>query len=433
MNDYFLQQTKAYFKDRQSAFLQKLEEPCTQGFFLNTLKAEREEILDLVDFIYWKSLFKNDSYYHRHNNIGKTIVNDLGLIYPQEVAASLPATYPDVSDVKLIVDLCAAPGGKSIDILNRVEEDTLLIANDISHERALILSQNLERLGIGNAIITNKDPHILAEQLEGQADLVILDAPCSGEGMIRKFPEITDMLSETYTEELAELQKDLLDQAYRILRPGGQLLYSTCTYSFTEDEEQVRNFVVRHPEMSLVPIDMDSYSAFPGTVKLCPLNDTEGQFFALFQKQKETVSNTARLHYLKPVEQKKVDDFIRENLDLEDYYLYQYNGHHYLSLIPLYDLGNGILRYGIYLGDLVKDRFEPAHHLYRCNLLKDRFRYIYDLEENELPLFLEGRELKTSLQDHYYQITYKGCSLGFGKCAKGVMKNKYPKGLRRVL
>ncbi|MBR4462312.1 MAG: RsmF rRNA methyltransferase first C-terminal domain-containing protein [Erysipelotrichaceae bacterium] len=433
MNDYFYQQTKAYFKEKQSDYLEKLKEPCTQGFFLNTLKAKKEDILDLIDFPCKKSSYDNNSYYHDHSNIGKTIVNDLGLIYPQEVAASLPASYPDLAEVKLIVDLCAAPGGKSIDILNRAKEESLLIANDISHERALVISQNFERLGISNAIITSKDTDRLSEQLEGQADLVILDAPCSGEGMIRKYPEIMDMLTESYTKELAELQKKLLDAAYRTLKPGGQLLYSTCTYSFLEDEEQVKNYLERYPTMKLIPIKQESYSDYPGTVKLCPLNETEGQFFALFQKDSDAETSYSRLHNLKPVKQKTVDTFIQENLDIREYYLYLYNGHYYMSQIPLYDLDNGILRYGIYLGDMTKDRFEPSHHLYRSNLLKGCYRHVYDLNEEEMRSYLEGRELKTELPDHYYQITYKDYSLGYGKCAKGIMKNKYPKGLRRML
>ncbi len=433
MNEYFIQQSKAYFQDRHADFINKLEEPCTQGFFLNTLKAEKDQILSMIDFSYSPSPYNSASYYHFHSNIGKTIVNDLGLIYPQETAASLPAMFPDLTDVRLIVDLCAAPGGKSIDILNRAEPGTLLIANDISYERALVLSQNFERLGIGNAIITSKDTRILADQLSSQADLVILDAPCSGEGMLRKFPEIMDSLSESYIEELAQLQKKLLDHAYQILKPGGQLLYSTCTYSFEEDEQQIQSFLDRYPNMSLLPIGMDSYSMYPGTVKLCPLNGTEGQFFALFRKDSNADGYQAKLHFLKPIKHKLADSFICDNLDLEHYYLYEYNDRFYLSLIPLYDLGSKILRYGISLGENVKNRFEPDHHLYRCNALTGHYRYVYDLDDNELKQYLEGRELKTSLPDHYYLITYKGYSLGFGKCAKGIMKNKYPKGLRRVI
>ncbi len=433
MKDYFIQQSRIYFKDQQAAFLEKLKEPCTQGFFLNTLKAKKEDILNLIDFPYSRSLYSDSSYFHTHSNIGKTIVNDLGLIYPQEVAASIPATYPDLSEVRLIVDLCAAPGGKSIDIMNRADQNTLLIANDISYERSLVLSQNLERLGIGNAIITNKDPKLLADQLEGQADLVILDAPCSGEGMIRKYPEISEMLSDAYAQELAGIQKDLFDDAYRILKPGGQLLYSTCTYSLAEDEEQVISFLDRYPAMRLLPIVMTSYSDLPGTVKLCPLNGTEGQFFALFEKAKDTASSVSKLHPLKEARHRIADVFIKENLELKEYYIYQYNNHYYLSLIPLYDLGNSVIRYGIYLGEIVKDRFEPSHHLYRSNLLMPYYRYVYDLNEDELRLYLEGHALKTDLPDHYYLITYRSYSLGFGKCAKGIMKNKYPKGLRRVL
>ena len=433
MNDFFLQQCQAYFKEEYIAYLETLKEPCTQGFFLNTAKAKKNSILSLIDFSYQKTPFANESYQHNHDSIGKTIVNDLGLIYPQETAASLPVSFLDTEDAKLIVDLCAAPGGKSIDVLNKCSRDCLLISNDVNHERALELSRNLERLGFGNVIITNKKIDELQKQLESQADIVILDAPCSGEGMIRKYPEIADMISESYIAELAKTQAKLLDAAYEILKPGGQLLYSTCTYAFEEDELQVRSFLKRYEDMSLISIEMDSYSEYPGTVKLCPLNGTEGQFFALFHKSADRPSVCEHLRYLKETDLRLFSDFIKDNLDLNHYYLYQYNGHCYLSLQPLYDLENSILRYGIYAGDIVKDRFEPAHHLYRCNLLEGSFRYVYDLNEEELKAYLEGRELKASLPDHFYQITYQGHSLGFAKCAKGILKNKYPKGLRRVI
>ncbi|MBQ6334727.1 MAG: RsmF rRNA methyltransferase first C-terminal domain-containing protein [Erysipelotrichaceae bacterium] len=431
MKELFEQRVRSYFGEDSNLFLTKLNEPATQALFLNTSKANKDKILSLIDFPLKKSPLSNENYYYESDNIGKTKAYELGLIYPQDIAASLTTSFFKDKNINIIVDMCAAPGGKSINILNRVNKDALLIANDVSHDRASILTSNLERLGLDNVIITNKDTSILSEQLSGYADLVILDAPCSGEGMIRKFPEIFDTYSLSNIENLAQIQKKLLEEAYVMLSRGGFLVYSTCTYAFEEDEDQIESFLQRHSDMKLVKIDMPSFSRIEGTVKLSPLNDTEGQFFAIMIKEGEEESS--RIKPLKTVKEKLVDDFIKENLLIKDYYLYKYNEHFYLSLKSLPDLKNSIMRYGIYLGDVVKKRFEPSHALYRSNTLIGKFRYVYDLHDKEYDSFISGNELKINEESHYYLVTYKGISLGYGKCSNGILKNKYPKGLRRML
>ena len=216
-----------------------------------------------------------------------------------------------------------------------------------------------------------------------------------------------------------------------MLKQGGQLVYSTCTFAFEEDEDQIASFLEKHNDMKLIPIEMDSVSKLKGTVKLSFLDHTEGQFFALLKKDGE--NSSSHLKEMKTVKDKIVEDFIRENLLLDYYYLYKNNEHYYLSLKPLPDMKGNVLRYGIYLGDLIKKRFEPSHHLYRANSLKGKYRYTYDLDEQQYNDFVSGKEMKANLDDHYYQLTYKGIALGYGKCAKGTIKNKYPKGLRRMI
>ena len=431
MNSLFLERVKDYFGDRSDEYLKTLEEPCTQAFFLNTRKAERDQIFSLIDFPYESSELTDQSFYHRNDSIGKSVAYELGLIYPQEIAASLTSAFILPDDISLIVDLCAAPGGKSVNILNRVSEQAICICNDVSHNRALTLSSNLERLGLDNTIIVNKKCEELAGILEGKADLVILDAPCSGEGMIRKYPEILDTYSLSNIQNLSQIQSQLLEQAYRILKAGGQLIYSTCTYAFEEDEEQIIRFLSRHEDMKLIPISLPSASKLKGTVKLSHLDNTEGQFFALMKKEGSEAET--KLSLMKTVKDRLAENFIRENLILDEYELYRYSDHYYLSLIRLPDLKGNVLRSGIYLGDTVKNRFEPAHHLYRSNTLKGKFRYTYDLNDGEYLKFISGNQIRADLKDHYYQITYRGHSLGFGKCSAGCIKNKYPKGLRRMV
>lgn len=428
MNKIFEDRAKLYFKENSEKFIEELSKPCIQGFFLNTKKATKEEIFDVIDFEYKKSELTDNSFYHNCDSIGKSKAYELGLIYPQEIAASLSAKYINTTNIKTIVDLCAAPGGKSINVLNRVNEDTILVSNDYNHQRCMILSSNLERLGLDNVIVTNKIVNNLADQLENYADLVILDAPCSGEGMIRKYPEILDEYSLDIINELSKLQSELLEDAYRILKGNGQLLYSTCTYAFEEDEQQITNFLNKHSDMHLVKIgDMHS-STLEGTIKLSALDNTEGQFICLMIK--DSNSEKSSFKYLKIIKEKLVDDFISTNIDISNYYLYKHNDHYYLSLNPLIDLDSNVMRYGIYVGDIVNKRFEPSHNLYRSNSLRKYFRYVYDLNDEEYDKYISGNEIRINKDNGYYLITYNNISLGYGKCSNGQLKNKYPKGLR---
>lgn len=429
--ELFEERAKEYFGEDCERFLEKMDEPLSQGFFLNTLKGDREEILEMCDFRYRSSSLSADSFYHDEANIGKTKAYELGLIYPQDLAASLTTKQIDKDNVKTVVDLCAAPGGKSINVMNRLDSGALLIANDNSYARANTLCFNLERMGIDNAIVTSKNCDVLADELESFADLVILDAPCSGEGMVRKYPEILDDYSLRGIETLAETQKGLLEDAYRILKGNGQLVYSTCTYAFEEDENQIASFLERHKDMHLFKIEEGYASRLEGTVKMSFLNDTEGQFFAIMRKDGGDSFQKPQL--LKPIRDRLAEDFIRENLDIGDYYLYRNGGHYHLSLTELYDLKDNVLRYGIYLGDAVGNRFEPSHALYRANSLRGHYRHVYDLDEEEYGKFISGNELQIKKDNGYYLLTYRNYPLGYGKCANGRLKNKYPKGLRRVL
>ena len=427
----FKDRVKEYFGQQSDEFLCLMKEKPSQAFFLNEKKADRKTILSLIDFPIKESPLSDQSFYYEHENIGKTIPYELGIIYPQEIGASLTSKYIDPEDIKTVVDMCAAPGGKTINILNRLNDNVICISNDFSHARASVLSSNIERSGLDNVIVTNKRCDDLADLLQDKADLVILDAPCSGEGMIRKYPQILDTWSLNNIESLAALQSELLEQAYMMLKNGGTLIYSTCTFAFEEDEDQVSSFLERHEDMSLINIDMPSSSRLNGTVKLSFLDHTEGQFFALMRKKGSLEHNSLKL--LKTIKDKTAETFIKENLLLDSYYLYKNNEHFYLSLQPLPDMKNNVMKYGICLGEVIKNRFEPAHDLYRANSLKGKYRYTYDLNDREYLDFISGKEIKKDLEDHYYQLTYRGIPIGFGKCAKGTIKNKYPKGLRRMI
>ncbi len=417
--EVFLERAKQYFKTDYDMFVSLIDLKPSSGFFLNEKKANKEIIFEVIDFDFEPFFLNDKSYYSKEESIGKSKAYELGLIYPQDVESSLPISLIEKDDIKLAIDLCAAPGGKSINAVNKLDDNVLLISNDVTYKRASILSSNIERMGFDNCIITSLKPDYLANKYEGLFDLVILDAPCSGEGMIRKYPEILDTYSITNINDLASIQKGLLESAYKLLNEGGQLIYSTCTYAYEEDEWQVDDFLKRHKCMSLIK----PYK------KMSFLDNTEGQFMALMKKEGSLVHK--KYKYKKTVCNKIVDSFIKDNINIDAYYLYNNENNYYMSLMPILNVDNGILRCCIYLGELKKDRFEPSHSLYRTNRLD--FKYKYDLSDEEYDKFIKGEELNVNLDNHYYQVTYKNLPLGFGKCSNGQLKNKYPKGLRRMV
>ena len=430
MNKDFEKRCEEYFSEKKDAFLKTLDNEPTHGFFLNASKAKKEDILKLIDFAYQSSNINPNAYYHNEDSIGKTKAFELGLIYPQDIESSISISLFEADNINLIVDLCAAPGGKTINILNKFK-NALCITNDVNYKRASELAKNLERLGLTNTVITSKDCNKLSNELLGNADLVVLDAPCSGEGMIRKYKEILNTYDVNRINELANIQKELLEDAYNLINENGYILYSTCTYALEEDEKQIKTFLDNHNDMELIPLNIkDNYSKLDGTVKLCPLNNTEGQFICLLKRN--SINSKTKVKILKSIKNKVVDNFIKDNLNINDYYLYESNNNFYLSFKPLFDLGQGTIRSGIYLGTLKNNRFEPSHNLYRSNQLIGKYKYTYELNDEEYDVFVKGLELKLNLANAYYLLTYKNNSLGFGKVSSNILKNKYPKGLRRL-
>ena len=209
----FETRAREYFDDDVQKFMELLNNEASHGFFLNTDKATKEKILSLIDFEYSKSNYNENAYFTKIENIGKTLAYDLGLIYPQDIESSYSITFLKDKKINTIVDLCAAPGGKSINAINTFK-DAICISNDVTYARASIISNNFERLGFTNTLISSTKIENLEQSLSNYADLVLLDAPCSGEGMIRKYPEIITNLNDADYKKIELIQEDLLDNAY---------------------------------------------------------------------------------------------------------------------------------------------------------------------------------------------------------------------------
>ena len=368
MNRLFEKQMQDILKNEYPDFMKALEQPAVKAFYLNPHKKEAIKYLN-KEFIQPHVVVK-DGYYFNYEKypLGKSPFFSCGLYYIQEPSAMLVTHFLNIQKDDYILDMCAAPGGKTCAAASQLSEDGLMIANDIVPLRAKILSENVERFGLKNTIVTNCDPLVFENQLKGFFDKIILDAPCSGEGMFRKSDAAIETWSLEKVHECAHIQRQLLDAAMNLLKPEGQLIYSTCTYNTIENEEQIQ-YLLNHYNCSLIPLKK-SHGMSPGmnmeeAVRLYPHHyQGEGHFIALIQKHGEMTPFKSK--NLKPVISKQnqllVQDFYKTYLNCKvPTYLYDNNNHIYAILPQFPELkGIRVLRNGFYLGECKKNRFEPS-------------------------------------------------------------------------
>ena len=339
-----------------------------------------------------------------------------GAYYVQELSAQMPASLFDLTPRMAVLDLCAAPGGKSAQLAARVPQG-VLFANEIVPNRATILLNNLERMGARNAVVTSMDPEKLIGATGPVFDAVLVDAPCAGEGMFRKDPAAIQAWSPEHVAACAKRQRAILATAQGALKPGGQLVYATCSFSPTENEENVRWFLQEHPDFELVA----ERRLYPHT------SLGEGQYAAKLRRR-GAAPDTA---YLPPNSDKAplAEAFLWAETEGLSGPLRQLPDGRALLLPPLPCPLDGLrlLRAGLLLGETVKNRFVPAHALAMAAGLPLRRRQA--LSEADARRYLHGETLPTDLSG-WCAMTYAGLPLGLGKGAGGVLKNHLPKGLR---
>ena len=440
MNRLFEKQMQDILKNEYPDFMKALEQPAVKAFYLNPHKKEAIKYLN-KEFIQPHVVVK-DGYYFNYEKypLGKSPFFSCGLYYIQEPSAMLVTHFLNIQKDDYILDMCAAPGGKTCAAASQLSEDGLMIANDIVPLRAKILSENVERFGLKNTIVTNCDPLVFVNQLKGFFDKIILDAPCSGEGMFRKSDAAIETWSLEKVHECAHIQRQLLDAAMNLLKPEGQLIYSTCTYNTIENEEQIQ-YLLNHYNCSLIPLKK-SHGMSPGmnmeeAVRLYPHHyQGEGHFIALIQKHGEMTPFKSK--NLKPVISKQnqllVQDFYKTYLNCKvPTYLYDNNNHIYAILPQFPELkGIRVLRNGFYLGECKKNRFEPSLALALTLQIND-VKQFYRFHENdqEVTQYLHGETIEGSTQKGYGIIFVEDYPLSFYKESNHQAKNLYPKGLRR--
>lgn len=429
---------KSLLKDEYDDFKKALLEKPVKGLYLNRNKKNVERVLE-EQYIEHHPIVENGYLYDENYHPGRSAYFLAGLYYIQEPSAMLVADALPIEPDDFVLDMCAAPGGKSCEIASRLTGEGVLIANDIEASRARILSENIERFGLDNTIVTNVDPMRFTKQFQEAFDKIVLDAPCSGEGMFRKLEQAVDTWSEDKVLECAHIQKNLLKGAYDMLKQGGMVIYSTCTYSYEENEAMV-HYAVDELGFELLPLSK-SHGLCPGVdldevVRCYPHHYRgEGHFIALLRKPGNSPRKVVRP--MKPqvsqADLKVLKAFYQETLNKKvPAYIIENNGHLYAIKKNFPELkGIRVLRNGLYFGEVRKNRFIPSYSLALTLTKEDVKRsYDYSCDSEEIKKYIHGETLEGTGNKGFGVIFVDGYPLSFYKESNQV-KNLFPKGLRR--
>lgn len=424
----FLQRMEAQLGSEYPAFLESLERPRAVALRFNPMKGERPVLPFVGAPVPWEP---EGFYYDPETRPGLHVYHEAGVYYLQEASAMAPVALLDPKPGERVCDLCAAPGGKTTQIAGRMLGRGFLVCNEINPKRAKILSRNIERMGVANALVTNEHPETLASRFPGFFDRVLVDAPCSGEGMFRKEEAaVTDWSQET-VQMCARRQREILDSAARLVRPGGRLVYSTCTFAPEEDEETVAAFLESHPEFTPEPVEAPwfvpgenaSYRMWPHKLL------GEGHFAAVLRKTQGESGEVPAC----PGEKcpKAWESFAKElDITLPEGKAVSFGQSLYWAPMELPELNRlKVLRPGLELGTERKGRFEPAHALAlwlkTCAVAES-----FPPESPEMKAYLHG-DVVSSGKKGWCLVQAGGYAIGWGKGDGSVLKNHYPKGLRR--
>ncbi len=425
----FLDRMQDQLGEEFPAFLASLERPRAVALRMNPLKGEMPQLEFVRQQVPWEPM---GFYYDPEARPGLHPYHEAGVYYLQEASAMSAVALLDPKPGERICDLCAAPGGKTTQIAGRMAGEGFLLCNEINPKRAKILSRNIERMGVANALVTNEHPQRLAEAYPGYFHRVLVDAPCSGEGMFRKEEAaVTDWSQET-VEMCARRQREILHSAAKLVCSGGRLVYSTCTFAPEENEQTVAAFLEDHPEFTLEAVDAPWFTpAGEGQFRLWPHKLLgEGHFAAVLRKNETEEEEAPQLQREEKLP-KLWEQFAKQlEIRLPAGRAVTFGQSLYWAPEETPDLrGIKVLRPGLELGESKKDRFEPAHAL-ALWLQEAAVCQDYSADSPEIARYMHG-DVIPSQQRGWCLVTADGYSLGWGKGDGKVLKNHYPKGLRR--
>lgn len=450
---------KELLKEEYDDYINSYEDIRTYGLRVNTKKISVEEFEKICPFkiekIPW---IDNGYYYDKACQPSKHPYYYAGLYYLQEPSAMTPASRLNINKGDNVLDLCAAPGGKATELGARLEGEGLLVANDISNSRAKALLKNIELFGIENACVVSEAPDKLSRQFEGFFDKILIDAPCSGEGMFRKDPAIIKNWETNPPEYYARLQREIVSEAVKMLKCGGELLYSTCTFSTKENEDTIQYVLDIDDSMEL--IEMKGYEGFSNgmpefssgneelrkCVRIWPHKMTaEGHFIAMLKKRGSINKSKGRenivyecITKLNKQDFEIVSEFLKHiNREFDSRYLTVKNQNVYYlpkGLKPVSKIR--FLRTGLLLGEIKKNRFEPSQAL-AMSLTPSEFSSVVRLCADDIRTvkYLKGEtidigDIEVNNKIGWQLICVDDYPLGFGKLNRGILKNKYYAGWR---
>lgn len=464
----FLDSMKEILGEDYEAFLAGFDGQRQYGLRVNTLKMNLEEFERIAPFHLKKVPWISNGYFYEAEDApAKHPFYSAGLYYLQEPSAMTPASRLKVQPGERVLDLCAAPGGKATELGAALQGEGLLVANDINTARARALLRNLELFGISNSFVTNEPPHVLAERFPEFFHKIMVDAPCSGEGMFRKNPAVVDSWQEKGPEYFSKLQREIIVQAADMLLPGGMMFYSTCTFSPLENEKTITHLLKERPDMEVIPMEdyegfaegLTSYrgEVFDESCKLCRRiwphkMSGEGHFMALLHKKsgtqqqvQQTVSQSSiwweKCKGLNKEQKAAAEDFFSHvNIAYDGKRIDVRGDNLYYLPAPKYD-GRGLhfLRNGLFMGEFKKKRFEPSQP-FALALHAQDFDQVLDFpaDDERLSRYLRGETLDVSdliagekKRKGWQLVMVAGYPLGFGKLVNNNLKNKYPAGWRK--
>lgn len=478
----FEKKMKAFLGDEWEEFLYSYDNNRFQALRFNTLKVGKnksveEEIAGIMDKLCIpmdkKVTWANDAYYYdEEKRPGKHPYHEMGLYYIQEPSAMSAAALLAPKPGMRVLDLCAAPGGKSTQLATYLGDSGLLVSNEINTQRSRILSQNIERMGIKNAIVTNEDSFVLASHFPSFFNAIQVDAPCSGEGMFRKLPEAVEQWSVENVAICAARQKEILDNAATMLKAGGTIVYSTCTFSQEENEDVIEHFLESHSDFTLEEMERfwphkvdgeghfvaklvrrGSVNEFDADYEVCEENCNKVEDTGLKddRKNKKNKNNKNRKNETKPALTKENMKLLSEFLDetvSEDMAAWIKNARLVMFGEQLYRLpdmevdikGLKVQRAGLHVGEFKTQRFEPSHSLALALKQSDAQNVVkLTCDDPQTTGFFNGQSVMLSdgqaaeCKKGWALVCVDGYPAGWGKVNGTQVKNHYPKGLRNKI
>lgn len=442
----FVNRMKTLLGDEYAEYEHAANEQPVRAFRVNTDKISIQTFEKINPFGSEKIPYVDNGYYLDFDKVGNHPFHHAGLIYVQEPAAMAPAECIDIAPDSYILDMCAAPGGKSTQLKNKLGENGILVSNEIIPSRCKILTGNIERLGLKNCVTTCMDTSRLAATFPDTFDVIMVDAPCSGEGMFRKDDVAIQEWSQENVDKCAYRQAEILENAVKCLKSGGTIIYATCTFSLEENEMTVDNFLKAHPDFEIAPVADRVQAATCDGIKFdgCACENIhfarrfyphktkgEGQFMAVLRHkgEKDFSRYTAKKQNVKidPVLLQFLDDTL-ETYNKDEITLYGDTPVFYSGDIEI-KKGTAFMC-GVTIGEIKKNYVLPHHQLFMAYGKDFKRKIDLSSDHQDVVKYLHGEELKVDCPNGWAVVTVCGAALGGAKVSNGVAKNHYPKGLR---